>query len=448
MGGRKSSIEAKLAEFVADLRFEKLSAEVVHDAKYRVLDWLGSALAGVRYKPSLLVTNMIRSCGGTPQATVLKAGLKVSAPQAAFANGTIGHAAEFDDGHRQAITHPGAIAVPTSLAVAESLGRTGKEMLAAVVAGYEVMIRLGSAINPSHYRVWHTTGTCGAFAAAASAASLFKLDKRQVQMALGIAGTMASGLQETFGTHAKPLNAGHACQSGIQAALLARDGFTGPDAILVGPKGFIAATSPDCDLAPLGRIDNGHLVANTAFYKIYASCGHTNSPLDAIFSIMRRQDIVPADVKAVRITTYRVAVDLTGQLKHETEESAKFSLPYCTAIALLHKRVTLAEFTQDKLADPAVVDLAGKIEVSEDPEATNVFPKERRATVTIEMINGRTVGEKVYFSHDTPEYSHIDEKFMSLSLSSVDEKTAEIIKHTVLNLENVDDIHCLMAFLR
>ncbi len=284
---KRQNLQAQISDFIAGLRYEDLPTAVVQDAKYRVLDWLGSALAGSSYKPALIVTKMVLEAGGAPQATVLQSGMKVPMAQAALANGIMGHVVEYDDGHRLAIAHPGAVTVPTALAVAESLGRSGKEVLTAIVAGYEVLIRLGASINPSHYQIWHTTGTCGTFAAAATAARLLKLDPARTQMCLGVAGTMACGLQETFGTHAKPLNVGHACQSGIQAGLLAMEGFTGPEDILLGPKGFVTATTEQFDSALLDQIDERQYLSPTAYYKVYASCGHTNSPLDALFAIMK-----------------------------------------------------------------------------------------------------------------------------------------------------------------
>ena len=445
---KRGSLEGRIAEFVAELRFEDLPPAVILDAKYRVLDWLGSALVGSRYKPSMVVAKLVKDAGGAPQATVLLAGIKVPSALAALANGISGHVAEYDDGHRLAIAHPGAVTVPTSLAVAESLGRSGKELLTAVVAGYEVLIRLGTAVNPSHYQVWHTTGTCGTFAAAASAACLLKLDSSRTQMCLGVAGTMACGLQQTFGTDAKSLNAGHACQSGIQAALLAMEGFTGPEDILQGPKGFLAATTPHFNSAPLDHINERQFLSTSAFYKVYASCGHTNSPLDAVFSILQRRELPLASIKAVRIATYRTAVQLAGEFKNQSEEEAKFSLPYCVAVALLFKRVTLDEFSPEKLADPAITELARKIHVSEDAEATAAFPRERRANVVFELHDGQLIEEKILFPQDTPNYKSLEKKFLSLAEMAIDSQRARRVRDMVLNLEQHSRLDGLMEAVR
>ena len=445
---KEQSLESRISEFAAGLRYEDLPPAVALDSKYRVLDWLGSALAGSRYKPALIITKLVTDAGGAPQSSILLTGMKVPAAQAALAHGVLGHAAEYDDGHRLAIAHPGAVTVPASLAVAESLGRSGKELLTAIVAGYEVLIRLGTAVNPSHYQVWHTTGTCGTFAAAASAACLLKLNPSQTQMCLGIAGTMACGLQQTFGTDAKPLNAGHACQSGVQAALLAIEGFTGPEDILHGPKGFVAATTPHFNSAPLEHIKERQFLSTSAFYKVYASCGHTNSPLDAVFSTLQCRELPVPSIKAVHIATYRTAVQLAGDFKNQSEEAAKFSLPYCVAIALLFRKVTLAEFAPDKLADPAVVELARKIHVSENPEATAAFPRERQATVVFELHGGQVIEERIRFPHDTPDYKNLEEKFLSSAEMAIDSQRARLVKDMVLNLEQHSRLDSLMETLR
>ena len=445
---KPQNLQGEIANFIAGLRYEDLPANVVHDAKYRVLDWLGSALAGSGYQPALIAVKLVKEAGGASQATVLQAGIKVPVAQAALANGIMGHAAEYDDGHRLAIAHPGAVTVPAALAAAEYLGRSGKELLTAIVAGYEVLIRLGASINPSHYRIWHTTGTCGAFAAAAATAHLLKLDAFRTQMCLGIAGTMASGLQETFGTHAKPLNAGHACQSGIQAGLLSREGFTGPEDIILGAKGFVAATSEQCDRRLLEEIKEQRFLSTSAFYKVYASCGHTNSPLDALFAILRRRDIPSAAIKAVRIATYRTAVQLTGEFKHGSEEEAKFSLPYCVAVALLYKRVTLAEFAPARLSDPEVSTLASKIHVSEDPTATSGFPRERRAKIAVELLDGALIEETILVPVDTPDYAALTRKFSSLAEMAIDGPRAKAVADMVLNLEQCSGLGSLMDHLR
>lgn len=441
-----TGIQAEVAKFITELHYDGLPPEIVKDAKYRVLDWVGGALTGAGYKASRIIADMVKTAGGSAQATLIRGGMKIPLAQAALANGLIGHVAEYDDGHRLAIGHPGAIVLPTALAVAEGFGKNGRDLLTAVVAGYEVFIRLGTAVNPSHYKTWHTTGTCGVFGAAAAAAHLLKLDRRQTQMALGIVGTMAAGFLETLGTYAKPLNAAHACQSGVEAALLAQAGFTGPEDILLGDKGFIKSTAAQYDITVLSQINAGRLLANTAFYKLYASCGHTNSPLDAVFLLGRESAIPVESIQQIRVETYRTAVELTGRFRNQDEEEAKFSLPYCIAVALLYNRVTLAEFTPDKLHDPRIAALAKKTTVIEDPAATAAFPA-RRATVTIEFNNGSTLTKSVRSSNDAVDYPALETKFLALAGAYAGPAAAERLKELILGLEDMRNIQELTGLL-
>lgn len=447
MESQQAGFEVKVAEFISGLTFQDLPEKIVTDTKYRILDWVGCALAGIHTKPSQIAVAMAKANGGKEQALLLREGVKVPLAQAAWANGLTGHVVEFDDGHRRAIAHPGSVTVPVALAIAECLGRSGKEFIAAVVAGYEVLIRLGIAVNPSHYKVWHTTATCGTFAAAAVASKLLNLDSRKIQMALGIAGTMSAGLQETFGTYAKPLNVGHACQSGIQAALLAEQDFTGPENIMQGKKGFIAATSSDREVMFLERIQDKEFMSDTAFYKMYSSCGHTHSPLDAVLAIMDEHEIAAEKIKAVEVATYLTSVELTAKLKNGSEDEAKFSLPYCIACALLFHKVTLHEFAADKLQSRLITDLAQKVRVIEDPEATKAFPK-RFAKVTITLQDGQIIEKQVTAANDVPQYDRIEEKFMSLAVPGIDYSTALKVKEMILKMDELEDISALLRHLQ
>jgi len=435
-----------LAGFIAGLRYEALPADIRTEAKYRVLDWIGSALAGVGDQPALIITNLVKKAGGVPQATLIGGGMKVPVSAAALANGTVGHVAEFDDGHTLAMTHPGAVSVPTSLAVTEYAGG-GRELLTGIVVGYEVMIRLGTAVNPSHYKFWHTTGTCGAFAASASACSILKLDRPKAQIALGISGTMAAGLQETFGTFAKPLNAGHACQSGVLAALLAREGFSGPEDVLTGSKGFLKATSSDPHPDVLTDGLGEEFSIRTAGYKIYSSCGHTFAPLNALFLLMQGRELHAEEIERIEVATYHVSVDLTGSFKNASAEQAKFSLPYCLAAALLQKKVTLSEFSPAMLQDPQVAKLAGKVVIREDKAMTGRFPGDRMAVVRIRLKSGQVFEESVVKPPGPPARSTLEDKFLSLAGMHVDRNRAGEILESVLRLDEMDTIDPLMKML-
>lgn len=441
----KQDVQQRIAEFIVHTDYAQIKPQFIQDIKYRVIDWLGCATAGAHYKQAEIARAYWDTLGGKAEASAIGAGHKYPTPNAAFINGVIGHVSELDDGHRKAIGHPGSVTLPVALAVGEEVKTSGQEFLTALVIGYEIYCRLGSAVNPSHYKYWHTTSTCGIFAATGVAAHLYKLNVAETVNALGIAGTMASGFSESFGSHAKALNIAHACQNGIMAARLAKLGFTGSPTIITGKKGFLAATSSAENWGRLDSFSPDTLISDTAFYKVYASCGHTNSPLDIIFQLLAKGPIATEQIKTVLVETYKVSVDITAALKTQTEDAAKFSLPYVLAVALLCKRVTLNEFTPAMLSDERVLALARKIKVVEDPQATERFPK-RQAKVTITLDDGQIRQGIVTDAHDETNYPNLEEKFRGLTSKTAG--PAEKVLTAVKKLEQADDISVLSNFLQ
>ncbi|VBB07111.1 mmge/prpd [Lucifera butyrica] len=440
--------QEKIANFIEKMEDISIPEEILHDIKYRVVDWLGCAVIGKSYPQSHIAGQFVEECNQQEEVLVIGSKEKVSLLDGIFLNGIMGHVAELDDGHRVAIGHPGSVTVPVALGFGERYGCSEMDFLKAVLVGYEVFIRLGCVVNPSHYHYWHTTGTCGTFAAAATAAYLLKLNHKQIVNALGIAGTMASGLQQTFGTYAKSLNIGQACRNGGLAALLAQRGFTGPADIIMGPKGFVRATSVDATEEPLNEINQMRFLANTAFYKIYASCGHTNSPLDAVFHILNNRRIIAEEVRKISVETYKTSVEITGRLACETEDQAKFSLPYCIAIAILYGKVSLNEFKPEILHSKEVLALAEKVSVAESPAATAAFP-ERQAKVSIYLTNGECICKEILHSNDTPDYNQIESKFLeAIRYSGYGETFAKSFLTTILALDHEDSLDNLQDPIR
>ncbi|GKX58938.1 MmgE/PrpD family protein [Leminorella grimontii] len=442
----QADVQKNLADFIANCRDELIVRRLIEDMKYRVIDWLGCAAVGARYPQCDIARRTFTHFGGVEEAVVIGASGRYPAPAAAMVNGIIGHVSELDDGHRKAIGHPGSVTLPVALALGESLNVSGSAFLKALIVGYDVYIRLGQTVNPSHYAYWHTTGTCGTFAAAATAASLMRLTAEQARNALGIAATMASGLVASFGSHAKALNVGHACQSGVYAALLAKEGFTGSPQALAGDKGFVKATSDYESLKYLECLTEEGLLSDTAFYKVYASCGHTNSPLDAVFGLMNAHTLDVKKIARIHVATYRISVSLTAPLKVNNEDEAKFSLPYCIAVALIFGRVSLAEFQPQALGNPDVLALAKKVEVVESEEATARFPK-RQAEVTIVMEDGKTYRYRVMDATDVANFAMLEQKFLH-SAQGVDRQASEAVLAFIKAMDKSADIAPLTEYLR
>src|SRR5690606_29784581 len=219
--------------------------------------------------------------GGAEQAHLVTGG-QSSVLNAALVNGAASHVVELDDIHKGSIIHAATVVIPAALAVAEWKGLSGKELIAAVVAGYEVCYRIGEAVSPSHYYYWHNTATCGTFGAAIAAAKLLGLTTEQTIAALGNAGTQAAGLWEFIedGAMTKQLHTGKAAMNGLLAALLAQKGFTGPQKILEGNRGFFKAMSEEYDASRVTEgLGNEFKIMENSF-KIHASCRHTHHAVD------------------------------------------------------------------------------------------------------------------------------------------------------------------------
>ena len=290
-----------IAEFVAKSRWEDCPAEAVDAARRAILDCLGVMLAGSVEPAARIVTEIARSEGGAPLATVVGTSLRTGTVWAALANGTAAHALDFDDTNFAMMGHPSAPVLSAALAAGELALCDGRSLVHAFLLGFEVETTLAEVINPPHYeKGFHATGTLGTMGAAAAAARLLGLDAAQTRTALAIAASQASGLKENFGTMTKPFHAGHAARSGVLSALLARDGFTASEQALEGPQGYFAVLGA-------GKRDEGALETLGAPWKIlktgvavkpYPSCACTHSIIDSALELRRTHNITPEQVDA------------------------------------------------------------------------------------------------------------------------------------------------------
>ena len=392
-------LEASLTERLADWQLARrqtgFAAADIEAARLLVLDWLGSALAGIGTDTGRIFLEYARL---QPAGKVTLLGLSEgrSVEVAALVNGALSHIVEMDDVERESVTHPGAVVVPAALAVAERVGASGLELLAAVVAGYELMVRVGAAVGPEHYYHFHNTATTGVFGAAAAAGWLLGLDRDRLVWALGNAGTQAAGLWQfnDEGALTKPLHPGRAAANGVLAATLSRLGLTGARHILEGERGFFAGLAPRGDpqqvVAHLGEPGEPLRVQKISI-KPHASCRHTHAPIDAALAL-RAQLPSDATVAAVRVSTYRAALTLCDKPDPHTAPDAKFSLQFCVATALLRGTVGLAEFSDTALADNAVRALLPLVEVAIDPAREAAYPGCWSAAVEVTLTDGRTFG--------------------------------------------------------
>lgn len=442
---------AAFARFAAGLTYENLPEEAKVAVRKVYMDWLGNIYSGVLTQAGQIVHDLVVESGGAPEATLIGFGGRSSATNAALLNGATSHVIEYDDIYKNAIYHPGSPTIASAMAAAEKVCASGKDLITGIVAGYEVGTRIAEAIMPSHYRYWHITGTAGTFGAAAAAGNILGLNEEQMTWALGNAGSQASGLWqflEDGQMMTKPLHTGKAASNGLLAALLAKRGFNGSTRILEGEKGFCAATSTDWTFDKvLPTLGEHYNVADTTF-KAYASCGHTHPAIDASFAITQAHGVKPEDVESVLVRTYSVAHTIAGNPNPETTYQAKFSIPYCVAIALRFGRVGMAEFAQERVLDPETVALMRRVKVEPDPELSAIAPAKRPAIVEIQAKDGQVYSHRVDFRKGDPEnppsLKELEDKFRDLASASLTGAEIESTLEAISHLENVSDVSSLL----
>lgn len=445
-------LSARLAEFVGAVHWDALPVETVRMARLAFLDWLGSAARGCCEGPAKMAAAVLRAQGGSPQSTLLPCPEKTSCLNAALGNGIASHIVELDDVHRGAIVHAGAAVIPAALAAAEMVHADGRGLIESIVAGYEVAIRLGEAVSPSHYFYWHNTGTCGTFGSCAAAGKLLGLDRRQMIWALGNAGTQAAGLWEFLksGAMSKHLHAGKAAYNGLLSVLLAREGFTGAEAIIEGEKGFCRAMAPAFNLSRIteGLGDPPYKVQENSF-KIHASCRHTHPAVDMALELAARHGIDGREVLSIAVRTYRTALDITSNPAPGTVFDAKFSLPFCVALALKRGSCGLADFTEENVRDPEIRDLMSRVSLEVDDALDALHPAKWGAAIEMATRSGRTCSARTDFPRGDPE-NPVDDgvlvsKFRLLARESWGEEKVSALTRAVMNLEKVEDVALLFS---
>jgi len=431
-------ITYRLSKFIVDTRLNDIPENVRNHAKLCILDWLGSALAGSKTDVADIVASILNYSIDHEESSIIGMCRKTSCLYASLVNGVSGHALEMDDIHEKAIIHPAAPVLPASLAVGEKLNLGGEDLILAVILGYETEIRLGIALNPSHYRFWHTTGTCGTFGSTASVGKLLNLDLKPMMNAFGIAGTLASGVTYVFGTMAKPLNPGIASMNGVLAGLLAMRGLKTLEDSLDIEYSYLNAVSEGFDPGIIidGLGVNYEILNN--IFKVHASCGHTHAAIDATLDIIKRYGVESDDIKEVLVGVYPIALDKVGGINYpKTPEEGKFSLTYCIASAILYKRVGIDEFTMDKINDDIFVDLINRIRVYIDEECRDA--RLGCSRVKIVTWDGREYISKVDKPRGYPENpltkDELINKFRILASKTLDEEAINEIIYVVDNLE-------------
>jgi 2-methylcitrate dehydratase PrpD len=449
-----------IAQFVANLQYDAIPQEVRSRIKLLMLDSLGCALYGADLEWSRILQDVLSSIDATRTCAVWGTARKLSAPHAALVNGTQVQGFELDDVHRAGVLHVGAVVLPALVAVTESKpGMSGREFLTAAVAGYEIGPRVGLCMGPEHIaQGWHSGATLGVFSAAAGAARGLKLDTDKTVHALGLAGTQAAGLMAAqYGAMVKRMHAGRSAQSGLYGALLAESGFTGIVNVLESEYGgFCTTFSRSTDRFNLKELTAGFgetWQTMGVALKFYACVGSNHTTLDAIRDMQRERAFGAKDVKKIVVRSSQVTMDHVGwKYVPQGLTSAQLNLPYCIATWLIDGDCFVDQFTEDKVADPARMALAEKVEVHHDREITAKGAKFRHmvhveahladGTVMKRTVEAARGSEKKFASE-----SEIVEKFEKLAVKAMPQSQAGQLRDAMLGLEDLADTSDLVRLL-
>src|SRR4051812_30563156 len=359
-----TALTRELAARASAVTHDALPEPVRAWARQCVLDYYGVALAGADDPLAKILLDELAEAGGAAQAGIIGHAARLPALSAALVNGAIGHALDYDDVNLAMPGHPSVAILPGLIALAEERRSSGREVIAAFVAGYEIACRIGMALRPGHYdRGFHATGTVGCFGAAAACAHLLGLDADQTAQALGIAGTQAAGLKSQFGTMCKPFHAGKAAQNGLLAARLAGRGFSSRPDLVECEQGFAPTHGPDFHPeAALAEPPNGfYILAN--LFKYHAACYMTHGPIECGRQLRERQGVMPDDIAAITLSVHRGSARICNIAAPTDGLEAKFSLRQTVAMALSGvDTASLSAYSAATASDPALVALRQRVD--------------------------------------------------------------------------------------
>ncbi len=448
-----------IAGFATSLTLDDVPADVVEHAKLHVLDTLGCGLAAHATGTAAEGRLTMAELGGEPQATVIGLAERLPAANAAFANAMLCHGLDFDDTHSDSVSHVSTVIAPSALAAGELAGATGADVLAAIVAGNEIVCRVGMAASGKfHARGFHPTAICGIFGAVASVARLSGLDAETTTRALGIVGSMASGLFAYLadGTPTKPIHPAWAAHGAHLAARLAHHGAVGPQSVIEGKFGlyhaFLAAAEGEIDitgqLADLGERWETPRIA----YKPYPVCHFMHGSLGATSTALRGRLLTADEIADVVVTVPEAGVSLVlepADLKRapRSEYEGKFSLQYSAASMLVRGHVAVGDFTETAIADPEVVAVANKVryETHEYPTYPRAFPGGVRVT----LVSGETFEADFPYQQGGPENplsaDEVRAKFHDNAGLALAGGALDALEEAILTLERQTDLGTALA---
>ena len=441
----------KLIDYLLELKNSSLSDDIIHQVKRCLLDYLGVTFAGTKLLDQKVNNILNFSNSQSDYITAVGLNRKTDIYTATLVNGLNSHVSELDDGSRYGAIHPGSPIFSALLPIAEKEKVCANVFINAVVIAYETAILLSSAIQQSHYNMGlHPTETCGSIGAAVGVATLLGFSRNQLKDTFSAAAITASGSLKVIedGSELKPYNAGNAALNGLMAAITAGSNFAGPEDVLSGDTGFLAMMSHDNRF--FDCFNHETLLINKVYVKPYAACRHAHPSIEAALKIKNSVQFNVNEIKRISIKTYKGVIG-----KHDTKSvsnpySAKMSIPFSVAVALIKGSADINVFTTENISDSKIISLTNKIFIEADNELSALVPDKRVAIVEIDFGNNVILTERVDYPKGEPENPMTDieikEKFQSLIIfSGKSQITSDSIIDKVWNLER--ELNNLFAHL-
>lgn len=449
------SMTRHLANRVANIKFEDLPQETIQMTKQYILDYLGVSIRGWTQKNMDIMSETLGNSADGTKAIMLngKKGASNSVLYSAMLNAAASHSQDFDDLHNPSIIHMACVTVPSALAVAEDEELSGKDILAALVAGYEAGARIGESVNPEAYYFWHTTSTCGVFSSAVTVANLKKFNADQMVQCLGTAGTQAAGLWEfvIYGAMSKTLHVGKANFAGILSAKLTANGFTAAEKILDGDKGFCRAMLTNPHWEKLTEDIKGFKIDNNSF-KPFSCCKYTHPSSYAAQLLRNEQNLKLEDVEKVTIRSNRIVKQLVDNSHPKNPYGAKFSIQYCVATMIKYGKLGIDQFVDENLNNDEIQRVMQNIEVIVDPQLDKEYtekPDRWAVELTIACKDGKTYTKFVEYPKGDPPnpmtWDETVEKFMDLSVPVYGEEVCKKLVNLVATLDEHDNFKKALA---
>jgi 2-methylcitrate dehydratase PrpD len=460
--GNPDGLTREVASFVFRTHSQEFPAEAIRIAKRCLIDGIGTALSGSTDRASSILRQYLESIGGKTESSVLGSPLRLPAPAAALANGTSGHAQDFDDTQLSTspdriyglLTHPTTPVLAATLALGESTGITGHEFLTAFLLGFEVECKMAEAICPIHYKKgYHTTGTMGAFGAAVAAGKILTLSEEKLRYALGIVASMSAGIRANFGTMTKPLHAGRAAENGVVAARLAELGFISDPNILEHPWGYFKILGDGFDVDRIsGKLGNPYTIVDPGVsIKPYPSGVLSHPSMNTMLDLVKEYDLQPQDVAEIHLYAGSNILNPLRYALPQTGLEAKFSLPFCLASILLRRRAGVREFSDDFVRSPEVQKMMKQIKTILDPEIEVRGYTKILSRVEIRLKEGRTLTRDSGPYKGGPENpltdSELEEKFVSCAELALPRENIYRGLELIKRMEKVENVSLLTSTL-